>query len=611
MRNIILHISDLHVSLDEKYDGTIKNHDSYLSTNSDNDSSLLYIERFIGFVKTQINDATIFLLISGDLTDWGEQSEFEYAEKYLEKIVTELNIKKENILLIPGDHDLNRREIENQLAKDPDSTLEDINAAKFGNFERFYNRFLNKKFDPNLIITDNLIIQNKIQLLGVNSAYKVDLKQTKGAISIEKFEEELIKYNQNSDIKNIFCCHHNIVSSHEDKKSGQWEPNNRARLLSKLQENSINFIFSGNEHTSSLEKYGEGEIIISDSGPLASKSYDSAFKIYEISISDDIILTNKIYGLIKTGAFENPYHWEERNNTLCRQDDVIKIFIKESPIIEHEITELIADNAVNSSNYEEKIVEEIKTVEINTYYNPQFTDALYEMVKKLNVFHSGHFHWSETSRAHNWIDVSKMIENKDNLNFLKNAIIDVLDTKIDSKNVDLIVGLGYEGNILGTKAAIKYNKPYSFLPYSYRHHEHHKFETELNFENDSFDFKNVLIITDVVNDGRTIRKLIKKRQEQFFNNVEKIYVISLFYTGESVLNNNILNFDFIKNTPDYDLGSDEEVNNIEFYTVKSLKVEKCPYGKDFRDTCFIYKDDLSCVNLFYDEKKYLKKNISP
>src|SRR5690606_8974387 len=194
---------------------------------------------------------------------------------------------------------------------------------------------------------------------------------------------------------------------------------------------------------------------------------------------------------------------------------------------------------------------------------------------------------------------------------LKNAIIDVLDTKIDSKNVDLIVGLGYEGNILGTKAAIKYNKPYSFLPYSYRHHEHHKFETELNFENDSFDFKNVLIITDVVNDGRTIRKLIKKRQEQFFNNVEKIYVISLFYTGESVLNNNILNFDFIKNTPDYDLGSDEEVNNIEFYTVKSLKVEKCPYGSDFRETCLIVKDGLGCVNLFYDESKYLKKNISP
>jgi hypoxanthine phosphoribosyltransferase len=160
---------------------------------------------------------------------------------------------------------------------------------------------------------------------------------------------------------------------------------------------------------------------------------------------------------------------------------------------------------------------------------------------------------------------------------------------------------------LATKSAIKFDKPYSFLPYSYRHHEHHDFETELNYENNSKQYKNVLIVTDVVNDGRTIRKLIKKRQNKFFGNVDKVYVISLFYTGDSILNYNILNFNFIKTIPNYDLESDEEVNNIEYYTVKSLKVEKCPYGKNFREECFIYKDELSCVNLFYDEKKYLPK----
>ncbi len=43
---------------------------------------------------------------------------------------------------------------------------------------------------------------------------------------------------------------------------------------------------------------------------------------------EDIILTNKIYGLIKTGAFENPYHWEQRNNSHCKQDEAIRVFIK-------------------------------------------------------------------------------------------------------------------------------------------------------------------------------------------------------------------------------------------------------------------------------------------
>lgn len=608
MSSIILHISDFHVSLDKKYDGEAKLHDSYLSATEENDSSLLYVERFIEFVKTQVGDKTIFLLITGDVTDWGEQIEFDYAEKYLNKIITELKISKTNILLIPGDHDLNRRAIENQLAENPDSILEVINDAKFSNFKKFYESFLGKSFNPNLIIFDNLIIDARIQLLGINSSYKIDLKQKEGSISIEKFEEEIKKHQVNDELKTIFCCHHNIVSSHENKKSGQWEISNRFRLLSKLQEHSINFVFSGNEHTSSLEKYGQGEIIFSDSGPLASKKNDSAFKIYEVEVTEDIILSNKIYGLIRTGAFENPYHWEKRDNSHCKQDDTIKVFIKNTPNITGDITEIPSEINIDSNTNLIEESFESPLNDLNTYYNPLYTDVLYNKVKELNIFHTGHFHWSETSRAHNWIDISKLIENKENLNFLKNAIIDVLETKIQIENIDLIIGLGYEGNILATKLAIKYNKPYSFLPYSYRHHEHHSTETELNFENDQKLFKNVLIVTDVVNDGRTIRKLIKKRQKDFFSNVDQVYVISLFYTGESILNNNILNFKFIKeNIKNYDLLTDEEVNNIEFYTVKSLKVEKCPHGKNFREECLIYKDELNCVNLFYDEQKYIEK----
>lgn len=606
MNNIILHISDLHVSLKKDFDGKEINIDSYLVA-EENDESLLFIERFLKFTVNETKHCRIYLLVTGDITNRGEQIEFDFAIRYLKELVKKLSINKEDILLIPGDHDLNRREIKNQIAEDPDSTLENINEAKFANFKKFYKTFLDKDFNPNLIIIDNLIIQDKIQLLGINSAYRIDLQQKEGAISIEKFEEEFKKYNQDKELKNIFCSHHNVVSSHENKKSGQWEVNNRARLLSKLQEKSINFIFSGNEHTSSLEKYGQGEVIISDSGPLTSKNHDTAFKIYEINITDDIVLTNKIYGLVKSGAFENPYHWEQRNNSHCKQDNTLNIFIKESPKIEDEITELVSGNNTNETLEAIGASQENKLDEINTYYSSTYTDTLYDKVKELNIFHTGHFHWSETSRAHNWIDVSKLIESRDNLNFLKDAIIDVLDTKIKADNIDLIIGLGYEGNILATKSAIKYNKPYSFLPYSYRHHEHHKFENELNFENNTHTFKNILIITDVVNDGRTIRKLIKKREEKFFSKVEKIYVISLFYTGESILNNNILNFNFIKNILNYDLLSDEEVNNIEYYTVKSLKVEKCPYGKNFRDECFIYKDGLSCVNMFYDEKKYLTK----
>lgn len=605
MNSIILHISDLHVSLESKYDGTPKVHNSFLSTSSD-DSNMAYLECFISFIRPLCASKKVYLLVTGDITDWGEQLEFEHALIYLSRIVKELGIHSENILVVPGDHDINRRDLETLMAKNPEASLKEKNIAKFTNYSVFINNFLNKEFDPNRIICDTMIIDNTIRFIGINSSYNIDLAKKLGSISIEKFMVELGTIGNSGFKKSILCCHHNITSSYEDKRSGQWERDNRQRFIPKLLEHDINYIFSGNEHTSSLEKLGSDEITISDSGSFASKNFDSAFKIYELSIDDDIIMSNKIFGLVRSGNFNHPYHWEQRNNKYSRQDEFLKIFIKDLPSVE-DVTEIVP--ILEQSILESPIDEYLETnlSEIKVYQNTELIDSLYDMVKELNAFHSGHFHWSETSRAHNWIDISKLIETQKNLNFLKNAVVDVLDQNVGHENVNLIIGLGYEGNILATKAALKYNIPYSFLPYSYRYHEHHKYETELNFDNSTKKYKNVLVITDVVNDGRTIRKLIKKRQLGFFHNVEKVYVISLFYTGESRLNYDILNFSFLKTIPNYDLESDEEVDNIEFYTVKCLKVEKCPYGKNYKEECLIYKDKLSYVNLFYDENKYLVK----
>ena len=610
MDSIILHISDLHVSLDKKIGGKINEHDSYLDTSTDEEPSILFIDKFNATIKRDFKDSKIYLLITGDITNAGEVKEFSYALKFLSRIITELNIDKNNILLIPGDHDLNRRSIENLLEKNETSSLEEINTAKFNNFSKFYFDLLNKDFDSNKIIFDTLLIENSILLLGVNSCTKLDLIQKLGNVPILKFEEELKLISNIDKNKKIICFHHNLTSSYDNKNDGQWDSSNRQSLLDKLLTLGIEFVFTGNEHTNNCKTLFLGDIITSDSGCLSSITHDSTFKVYNITINDDIKLTNSIYSLHKTNGNDSLYEWDIRTNKVFRQPEEFIIFKKNPPKLGDEIMEIPSPEVIQPIMEEKEVVEDIKEEDINIYYNKEFTNVLYHKVKKLNLFHSGHFHWSETSRAHNWIDTSKLIEDKKNLSFTKNAIIDVIEKKNLADNIDLIIGLGYEGNIISSKAVIKFNKPYSFLPYSYRHDEHHEYENALNFENTEKVYKNVLIITDVVNDGRTIRKLIKKRQDNFFKNVEKVYVISLFYTGESKLNHNILNFDFVKTIPEYDIDNDEEVNNIEFYTVKSLKVEKCPYGNDFRETCLIVKDKLGCVNLFYDESKYINKDNS-
>ena len=601
MTSIILHISDLHVTLDKKIGGGTNKIDSFLTTDKNNTDCGLFIDRFISCVQQDYVNYKVYLLVTGDITNAGEKKEYEFAESYLLKIIEKLNISKENILLIPGDHDLTRREIEILYEADENCSKYDVNISKFKNFGSFYANIVGKDFDANKVIFDSLLVEKKIRLLGINSCFNIDLVNKLGEVPVTEFENELENFTSKNE-KLIACVHHNITSSYENTNDGQWESGNRQAFIQKLLTNDINIVLTGNEHSNGSKELLLGDIKTSDAGCLTSVNYDATFKIYPIEISDHIILENKIYALQKTNNNDKKYEWDKRTNRRFSQPEKYIVF-EAPPQIESEITDILIGDGPDL-NVQSLEMNSSTTEAVDNYYSPSFTDVLYDKVKELKIFYSGHFHWSETSRAHNWIDVSKLIEDKANLDFLKNAVIDVIDSKIRAESIDLIIGLGYEGNIIATKSAIKFDKPYSFLPYSYRYDEHHEFECEMNFDNINSKYRNVLIITDVVNDGRTIRKLIKKRQEEFFKNVETIFVISLFYTGDSPLSPNVLNFKNKQGISNYDIENDEEVNNIRYYTVKSLKVEKCPYGKNFRDECFIFKDDLSCVNLFYDQSKY-------
>jgi orotate phosphoribosyltransferase len=301
--------------------------------------------------------------------------------------------------------------------------------------------------------------------------------------------------------------------------------------------------------------------------------------------------------LQNTQGNDQAYFWNKIDNEAAKQI---------SDFLLHEQNTQVIDEVTDLPHPVEHVKEIIGRTDVIIvpeakvfYENSLISDRLYTIVKEKKLFHSGHFHWSETSRAHNWIDVSKLLEEHETLYFVQNAIIDIIEKFNLAENCSLVVGLGYEGNIIASKAAIRYNISYSSLPYSYRYEDHHDYENKLNYDNSAGSYKHIIIITDVVNDGRTIRKLVYEREKDFFKNVEKIIVLSLFYTGHQEIDKNILNFD--KLPAGYDLQNDYKVNNIEYYTVKSLRVEKCPYGDNYREECFIYKDGLSCVHMFYAE----------
>lgn len=603
MSKVILHISDLHVSTYAFGDGRIApNINSYLTTNPNTDNSNHFIDLFIRKIKEDFPNYEYYLLVTGDVANAGEKIEYQFAIRFLTKIIDELNIPLTKIMILPGDHDVHRRSLENELENNPTNESHLLNKVKLNNFAFLYKSIKKQNFEFEKLIVDYILIDKNIVLIGFNSNYKIDLRGGNGFMPIDQLRTELsqLKKILPSGSELIACWHHNITASHDNLNSGQWEEQNRQHLLTELQSQNVKLVLTGNEHTNSGKGILLDTILTSDSGAFSVIRSDTTFKAYTIHISaSKISLDNISYALQKTDGNDQPYFWDIRSNLASKQYPEFVLFEQNKQVINN-VLDLPHREASNSTQGSKSEIEASPLkIERIFYDNQSISDVLYSIIKKKKLFHSGHFHWSESSRAHNWIDVSKMLEDSSNLYFVQNSIIDVIDKFNLAEKCDLIIGLGYEGNIISSKASIKYNIPYTSLPYSYRYNDHHEYEKKINFDNKKGEFKTVIIITDVVNDGRTIRKLIAERESEFFSKVVKIIVLSLFYTGHRDINIDILNYNTFPAS--YDFENDHDVNNIEFYTIKSLPVERCPYGKNYKEECFIYRDGLNFVHLFYAE----------
>jgi len=610
---ILIHISDLHIS-DHTGNFNNKNESSFLSSDITCQKNISFIDKFISTIKNDFVENEKFLLITGDISNIAEKNEFEAAASYISKITNELSISKDKIIIVPGDHDVHRDSIRNLLRDNSNATSEEINKAKFSNFSEFYFKIKEEEFCSNSIVIAQIEISPSILLLGLNSNLYIDQHGGFGKIDPTGLDGELKRIKDENEGKEVFLAfHHNISGMYENVISGQWEIENRKYIIEKINKHKLKILLYGNEHTPRSSKL-EDMFYICEAGAVSGKKPLGTFRCYEIIESTEkLILKNNLFQLSSldtvyetNGGVWNPIHPPSRFTTEC--DEFI-----------------ILDNTNNTAQLEPELeipeAESVDSIDISTsdltvqnsddnpiiVYDGEYSESIYEIIKKKKLFQSGHFHWSETSRAHNWIDITKLLEDRDDLFTVKSAVIDVIETFELNKDCDLIIGLGYEGNIISSKAAIKYNIPYSSLPYSYRYNDHHKFEKQLYYENEEKKFKNVMIITDVVNDGRTIRKLMKKdtREQIFFDNVDKVTVVSLFYSGDRPLNFDVLNTKGKIFPEDYDWENDyEDVDKINYYTVATLKVEKCPYNNSNYETdCLIYKDKLDCVHLFYDKSK--------
>ena len=218
----ILHLSDLHFSKEKENDILIVK-EALLK-------DLKELKRTEGFSPD-------IVLFTGDLVQAGDDDEFKYAYKFLfEPLLKEIELDRDFLVITPGNHDIQRDDIDEIVEKGLASSLVDKpslnkfldkNLAKdfyFSRLEKF-NKFkngINSKFcSNNNILYSSYIFNIKGKVIGVsnlNSAWRATGKpndQDYGKLLIgERQIDCSLKSIQNTDIK-IAIAHHPVNSLSE------------------------------------------------------------------------------------------------------------------------------------------------------------------------------------------------------------------------------------------------------------------------------------------------------------------------------------------------------------------------------------------------------------
>lgn len=587
-KKAFIHLSDLHVAAKTRaggVDNSGRANKTWLVAQSDAENHD-YIQVFCDYVKHKFKESELYLIVSGDVADCSEKIEYDCAKQFLQKIMDQLGIPKKQVLIVPGNHDINRHECEHAARKDDSKKDYEFHTEKYSFYSVFFNDLLKKPFPAQKSIVDYMAVDDeKLLFVGVNSNYKIGYSDGYGAVDVDGFKEEMKALDsQFQGYCKIAVFHHNITTNYEKDPShhGSFEKDERLRFLRALESLGFKCALYGNEHTRSSEFDFPDHIYYSDPGSFGLKEPAPTFKIYSLVVND--VKTSLVQSLVllsNANKKDESVFGQWIEQSIDDTTEVKEFVLREKP----SVTSIISDPLPDAYGYN---TGKTTNTAFDTTSTPptdkSFQELMMVIMKRDKLFHQGHFHWGDSSRSLNWIDTITLLSSREYFKHIRNELIRFINAnKVD---YDFVLGIGMEGNILSTPL-FGSGSPYSYLPYSYRYDEANDCEKNMCVSNDG-SYKKVLVVTDVVNQGRMLRSIFEDKEKGFFDKVEQINILSLFYTGG-------------KKIGDKPEGLCEMKAKVNFYALMDLEVGKCPYGYDFAEKCSNYNHRLCEVFKFYNE----------
>jgi len=252
----ILHLSDLHI------------------TNLD--QANLWSNQLAEDLRNELDIPQLdALIISGDIANYSTPEEYQAAEQFLHNLRQDFPLEPEQIIIVPGNHDLNWKqakkayklidleEYEGELQEgyyiQESATVVRVRdeasyKQRFINFSQFYQAIANQtypqEYDQQGILYH--LPQQNLLFLGLNSAWQLDHHyRSRASINMNALSKALTEIRRNRNYDNclkIAVWHHPLISAYEDRITD-------SAFLDQLAVAGFRFFLHGHIHEAETSNY--------------------------------------------------------------------------------------------------------------------------------------------------------------------------------------------------------------------------------------------------------------------------------------------------------------------------------------------------------------------
>jgi predicted phosphodiesterase len=215
------------------------------------------------------------VIISGDVANIADEAEYAAAKRFIEQTCEEFNVDRANLVIVPGNHDLNwdlseegytpvkRKKYAGRLSKgdyieESESVIQirddDLYKERFSPFSRFYEALKGVSY-PLDSAQQGLIYPlkaNNLLILGLNSAWRVDHHfKTRAGICDDALSLALNKIRRTPDYAGCLkfaVWHHPIGGPFDDRITDHG-------FMERLAQNGFSICFHGHMHKAVSELF--------------------------------------------------------------------------------------------------------------------------------------------------------------------------------------------------------------------------------------------------------------------------------------------------------------------------------------------------------------------